>query len=73
MFETRKEPKKVKKYCNITDMFLGHELVLEDETELEQFAMEFKQFPVKMVDFDEAFKQLKAITMHTMKEKGLLV
>ncbi len=54
-------------------MLLGEELVLEDETELEQFAMEFKNFPVRMLDFDEAFKQLKEITMHTMKEKGLLV
>ena len=73
MFEPRKEPKKVKKFCTMTDAYLGDELVLEDETELEQFAMDFKQFPVRMVDFDEAFKQLKAIAMHTMKKKGLLV
>ena len=73
MFERRTEPKKVPRYCTLTNALLGEELVLEDENEVEQFAMEFKSFPVRKPEFDEAFRQLKEIAEHTMKKEGLLV
>ncbi len=71
-FTKLNEPRKQPVFDRHSDRFLGHELVLEHEQELEQHYLEIKRLPVREEHVDAMLRQMNEIVKYELKKRGFM-